>query len=131
MFRKFRIKDIMRIIKKVEERIGKVEAAIIFGSATRSGCGEWSDLDLLVVTDNIQAMNPLERFKIIVELTDGKIDLFIYSYDELERMMYRGNPLALSTLIEGEQIISSNRVLELAEKARRLYKRIGRMWIRR
>ena len=124
-------KDVVEFVEKVKKKIGSVEAVLIFGSWVRSSGGSWSDIDLLLVSDSVHGMHPLERFKLISELRSGRIDLFIYSYRELEEMMRKGNPLALSVLIEGKPITASSRVLELAKKAKEMYVRINRMWVRK
>jgi len=46
-------------------------------------------------------------------------------------MAMRGNPLALSALIEGVKVVSSKRVDELSRKLSETYTRRGRMWIPR
>lgn len=58
-----------------------------------------------------------------------KIDVFIYTYEELVNMMNKGNPLALSALIEGIPIKLSKRIEELKNKAQKMYKRVGRCWV--
>jgi len=107
----------------------RIEAALVFGSWARSGGGEWSDIDLLIVSDDAKHIGILERFSIATELRREKIDVFIYTYEELVNMMNKGNPLALSALIEGIPIKLSNRIEELKNKAQKMYKRVGRCWV--
>lgn len=59
----------------------------------------------------------------------GKVQAFAYTFDELARMVERGNPLALSALIEGKVLFASERVCSLIEKARKRFVRVGRAWI--
>ncbi|RLE57218.1 MAG: hypothetical protein DRJ40_02560 [Thermoprotei archaeon] len=121
--------------KRVEELISKlskvfgIEAVIVFGSWARSGGGEWSDLDVLVVTDDVKNIDILERFRIATEYKPPRVDVFLYTYGELENMMKRGNPLALSALVEGIPLKASSRVLKLMEVAKQRYIRRGRVWI--
>jgi predicted nucleotidyltransferase len=107
----------------------RIEAALVFGSWARSGGGEWSDIDLLIVSDDAKHIGILERFSIAAELRREKIDVFIYTYEELVNMMNKGNPLALSALIEGIPIKLSKRIEELKNKAQKMYKRVGRCWV--
>ena len=58
------------------------------------------------------------------------MDLLLYTFEELERMASKGNPLALLALIEGTPIVSSRRVEELRSRVARIYTRRRRMWIR-
>jgi hypothetical protein len=43
-------------------------------------------------------------------------------------MVDKGNPIALSALIEGIAIITNKEVEKLKEKALKTYKRTGRAW---
>lgn len=128
---KFRCRGVERVLEELAGRGFKVEAAIIFGSWARSGGGDWSDLDVLVVTDDVRSTPILDRFKLAAELRTHRVDLFLYTFEELKSMAMRGNPLALSALIEGVPIVSSPRVEELIREARRTYTRRGRTWTRR
>ena len=58
-----------------------------------------------------------------------RVDLFIYTFREVESMMRRGNPLILSALVEGTPIKVSSRVENLMIEARKRFRREGRMWI--
>ena len=121
-----------KLIEATLPELGKrlrIEAALVFGSWARSGGGEWSDIDLLIVSDDAKHISILERFSIATELRREKIDVFIYTYEELVNMMNKGNPLALSALIEGIPIKLSNRIEELKNKAQKMYKRVGRCWV--
>ena len=106
-----------------------VEAAIVFGSWSRSGGGAWSDVDLLIVSDHVKNINPLERFKTATELKPPKTDIFLYTYDELKSMLNKNNPLAISALAEGKPIKTSKRIQQLINQAKQQYVRKGRMWI--
>lgn len=120
--------------RSVEEVINEfsklfsVEAVIVFGSWVRSGGGEWSDVDVLIVGD-VSHLSPLERFKLVVEHKPPRTDVFLYTYEELKNMLKRGNPLAISALVEGISVKISKRVEELAKQAKRHYVRRGRVWI--
>ncbi|PUA34022.1 MAG: hypothetical protein B7O98_01010 [Zestosphaera tikiterensis] len=127
-FEKSWISAVEEAVKKIREKVGLVEAVIVIGSWSRSGGGVWSDVDVLVVTDEVEGMNILDRFAIASELDLRRVDVFMYSYSELESMARKGNPLALSALIEGVKLISSRRVDELARRISKHYIRIGRMW---
>jgi hypothetical protein len=61
---------------------------------------------------------------------EDTVDLLLYTFEELERMASKGNPLALSALIEGTPMVSSSRVEELRSRVARIYSRRGRMWVR-
>jgi hypothetical protein len=75
-------------------------------------------------------MSVLDRLYISAEYKRYGVDLLLYTFEELERMASKGNPLALSALIEGTPIVSSSRVEELRSRVARIYTKRGRMWIR-
>ena len=103
---------------------------ILHGSWARGGGGDWSDVDLLVVSDSVKSMSILNRLYISAEYRRYGVDLLLYTFEELERMASKGNPLALSALIEGTPIVSSRRVEELRSRVAKIYSRRGRMWVR-
>jgi len=117
-------------LEKLSKKLG-VESAIVFGSWSRGGGGEWSDVDLLVVTDGVEDVKVLDRFYIAVECKAPRVDLFLYTYKELENMAKRGNPLALSALVDGVPVKLSARVSDLIELAKRMYERRGRFYVER
>jgi len=120
------------VVREVLERLAKrfgVESAMVFGSWSRRGGGEWSDVDLLVVTEAVEGVSVLDRFYIASEYKVPRVDLFLYTYKELEDMVKKGNPLALSALVDGLPVKLSDRVSALIEYAKRRYERRGRFYV--
>jgi predicted nucleotidyltransferase len=122
--------EIVDIVVRELRRTIDIEAVILHGSWARGGGGDWSDVDLLVVTDSVKSMGILDRLYISAEYRRYGVDLLLYTFEELERMASKGNPLALSALIEGTPMVSSRRVEELRSRVAKIYSRRGRMWIR-
>jgi predicted nucleotidyltransferase len=122
-------RDLSKIIEEIKKKF-IVEAIIIFGSWSRSGGGDWSDIDLLVVAKDLEKLSILERFSISAEYKRYRIDLFLYTYEELESMALKGNPLILSALLEGIFLEAKPRVIELRNRIREIYIKKGRTWIR-
>jgi len=119
-------------VREALERLARrfsVESAIVFGSWSRRGGGEWSDVDLLVVTEAVESVSVLDRFRITTEYKIQRVDLFLYTYKELEDMVKKGNPLALSALVDGVPVKLSDRVSALIEYAKRRYERRGRFYV--
>lgn len=108
-----------------------VESAIVHGSTARGGGGRWSDVDVLVVSDDFLHVPFLERLSILSKVKVDRVEALGYSYDELKRMMKKGNPLVLGALIEGRIVVESQRVKELREEAEKTYFRRGRAWLPR
>ncbi len=120
------------VVREVLERLARrfgVESAMVFGSWSRRGGGEWSDVDLLVVTEAVEGVSVLDRFYIASEYKVPRVDLFLYTYKELEDMVKKGNPLALSALVDGLPVKLSDRVSALIEYAKRRYERRGRFYV--
>ena len=118
-------------LERVEARLGRVEGVILFGSVAKGQAGEWSDLDVMVVSDAFEGMSVPDRIGLLLELAGPRIEPFGYTYAELTRMVKRANPLALGALIEGRFIKASGRLLRLAEEASKAYVREGRVWVPR
>lgn len=118
----------LKTIRNIENFI-EVEAALLFGSWARSGGGEWSDIDILVISESVKNISILERFKISRELTTSRIDLFIYTYEEIVKMLRQNNPLVISALYEGLILRPSRKILELIDLVRRCYHKINNVYI--
>jgi len=118
-------------LRRIEARIGEVEGLILFGSTARGQAGEWSDIDVLVVSDSLKDLPVPERIGLLLEEAGPRIEPLGYTYAELVRMVEAANPLALSALIEGIFIKASERLRELASKASREFVRKKRMWLPR
>lgn len=72
-----------------------------FGSVARGEADEWSDLDLLIVTDT--ALPFFERFREFAGIYNvwPRVDLLIYTPEELERMVAEQRPIVVRALGEG------------------------------
>lgn len=120
--------DIEVFVEKIRSTL-PVESIIIFGSYAKDQHGNWSDIDVLIISDYFKDVSILDRFKILQEFKVGRIEPFTYTYEELCRMVDKGNPLALNALIEGNELMASPRIKELMSKAKSTYEKKGRMWI--
>jgi len=124
------LRAVKEAVERLSERFGRPEAVIVFGSWSRSGGGNWSDIDVFVVADGVEGINILDRFASLADLRVLGLDVFVYSFREVESMARRGNLLVLSALIEGLRVLSSERVEMLAAELTKVYRRVGRMWVR-
>ena len=78
------------------------EKTIIFGSYVRDEMDEYSDLDFVVIKKTEKRF--IERLIEVAGLIDlnlGKVDVFVYTPEEIERMMEWGNPFIERVLKEG------------------------------
>ena len=124
-----RIGDLMDAVKGLESELGDVEAVIIYGSAAKGGMGVWSDIDVFMVSDGFRGLSLLDRISLLMEHMQHPVEALGYTYHELARMVNRANALALNALIDGRVVFASKRVLKLREKASKMFRRRGRMWI--
>ena len=123
------VKNVERVLSELSREFN-VEAAIVFGSWSKSGGGDWSDVDLLIVSNSVSELSILDRFSLTSEFRKWGVDVFLYTLKELENMVNKGNPIALSALVEGIPLIMNREVEKLRRKAISTYKRTGRVWIK-
>lgn len=115
-------------MEELDRTLGPVEGLILFGSWARGEAGTWSDVDVLVVSDAFRGLPVPDRIGLLLEHARPPIQPLGYTFEELENMVRKANPLALSALVEGIFLRASERLRELAEKARSSYERRGRVW---
>ena len=84
---------------------------------------------MLIVSDDFAKLDPLQRFHLATLYLHKRVQVFAYTYHELEKMTHRGNPLALTALIEGKPLKTSERIERLSTYAKKCYKRENRTWI--
>jgi predicted nucleotidyltransferase len=123
------VKNVERVLSELSREFN-AEAAIVFGSWSRSGGGDWSDVDLLIVSNSVSELSILDRFSLTSEFRKWRVDVFLYTLKELENMVNKENPIALSALVEGIPLIMNREVEKLRRKAISTYKRTGRVWIK-
>ena len=123
------VKNVERVLSELSREFN-VEAAIVFGSWSRSGGGDWSDVDLLIVSNSVSELSILDRFSLTSEFRKWRVDVFLYTLKELENMLNKGNPIVISALVEGIPLIINREVEKLRRKAISTYKRTGRVWIK-
>ena len=128
--REVRLGEALRFVEAVGSAID-VEAAIVHGSVARGVATVRSDVDVIIISEFFRGMKIYDRVGFLLQFKVGRVDPLGYTYDELERMAFSGNPLALGALVEGIFLKASDRVLRLSEEVRRLYVRVGRVWVRK
>jgi predicted nucleotidyltransferase len=81
------------------------EKIILFGSYVRGDSDEYSDLDFVVVKKTKKRF--LERLIEVAKLIDndlGKVDVFVYTPEEFQRMVEWENPFIQNVLREGRVV---------------------------
>jgi predicted nucleotidyltransferase len=78
---------------------------IIFGSGARGDLDEYSDLDFVVIKRTDKRF--MDRLLEIAKLIDndlGKVDVFVYTPEEFEKMERAGNPFIERVCLEGKVV---------------------------
>lgn len=93
--------DLGELRRRVAPHVRRARKVIAFGSVARGDADDWSDLDLIIVSETARPF--FERFKDFRGLYDvwPRLDLLIYTPDEFERMLAEENPLIARAVAEG------------------------------
>ncbi|MBI2918450.1 MAG: nucleotidyltransferase domain-containing protein [Chloroflexi bacterium] len=79
-----------------------VEAVYLFGSFATGEVHEGSDIDLVIVGDFRQRFP--YRARAILDLTELPIEPLVYTREEFEDMVARGNPFIAEVLRTGQRL---------------------------
>ena len=95
------LRDLDELKRRIAPHVQRATKVIAFGSVARGESDAWSDLDLLIVAETRRPF--FERFKDFAGLYDvwPRLDLLIYTPEELARMVDEENPLVTQALREG------------------------------
>ncbi len=80
------------------------ERVVLFGSHARGDAAPTSDIDLLVVKKTDRRF--LDRLLDAIEAMDPEeaVDILVYTPEELDGMVRRGNPFVTRALSEGREL---------------------------
>ena len=95
------IHDLDALRQRLAPYLRRAQKAIVFGSVARGDADEWSDLDLVIVTDTTRPF--LERYRDFEGLYDvwPRLDLLIYTPAEFAQMQEEGRSFIEHVLGEG------------------------------
>jgi len=124
-------------IKKYIEalKILKPKLVILHGSIARKEFGLGSDVDLIVVSDNLPD-KIMDRIKLLYEIDETKAPLDIKGYKskEIREMIKKGNPLIMDAMEDGIILFADENflkeILEFYKEERKNFKRIEKGWMR-
>ena len=108
--------DLKEIVHKLKKLPFKVVLAILFGSSTRGTLCRDSDIDILIVSDEI----PLHRHRRQSEISliknliniDRPLDILLLTREECFSNFRNHNPLFLDIATEGKVLIAEDEFLE-------------------
>jgi len=124
-------------IKKYIEALKtlKPKLVILHGSIARKEFGLGSDVDLIVVSDNLPD-KIMDRIKLLYEIDETKAPLDIKGYksEEIREMIKKGNPLIMDAMEDGIILFADENflkeILEFYKEERKNFKRIEKGWIK-
>ena len=101
-------RDVQKKINKLVNRLKdhyKPDKIILFGSFARGDYHEGSDVDLIVIKDDVPD-NFLRRLDEVLDFCDGEIEvqILVYKKEEIKRMLEEGNDFIRTVLKEGKVI---------------------------
>jgi hypothetical protein len=94
----------------VNTTLGSDVTVVLFGSYARGDFNEWSDIDILVMTNHDLPSNPLTRLDPVIRCiteTRAPIEPVVISRSEFTRLISKKNPLALDVLNNGIVLIGN------------------------
>ena len=90
-----RIREWLKVLGSVErfaarlvEKLGPV-TIILYGSYARGDFNQWSDVDLVVVSDKFSGIRVLDRYKLIEDLVEPLIQPVLLAPEELREVLSR------------------------------------------
>jgi len=80
----------------------KIKKAILFGSYVRGDFNEWSDIDILIIVDEIDEINPIKRIEKVMDclMKYSSVEIVILTVKEYKEKKLKNNPI----IIECEEI---------------------------
>jgi len=91
---------------KLKEEIGPL-TAILYGSFARGNFNLGSDIDVLIISNNLP-LNPLKRMELLYRCISGGIEPKGYTQAEFISMLKLQNPIALNTLQNGVILLDNS-----------------------
>lgn len=83
----------------LQQELGPLSAVLI-GSVARGDFNLGSDLDVLIISDNLPA-NPLKRSRLLYSMVKPMIEPKGYTKAEFNTLLYKKNPLVVAVAKEG------------------------------
>lgn len=94
---KDRIKIAVSYLERLSLHLGKI-TAVLYGSTVRGDFKDWSDMDIVVISDNLPA-DPMERLDILYESSEGLIEPKGFTVEELKTLINK--PFGKLLILEG------------------------------
>lgn len=118
-------REIARYVQRVVKHL-QPEGVVLYGSRATGSYGEGSDIDIVVVADNLPA-DFLERLSILAELnrSTAPIEAMGYTRREFCRMLRKRHPTALYALEEGKVLFDRGFIREMRLRFGKMKRDLG------
>jgi predicted nucleotidyltransferase len=107
------VEEAWRFASCAEGKLGRI-TVIMAGSYARGDFNEWSDIDLLVVTDKPLPPNPIHRLSMVedcIKITPD-VEPVILTVEELWKRYQKNDPLVREAMEKGLTIIDKLKLKE-------------------
>ncbi len=105
-----RLLDLARRFVSVLDPALSIRAAVVFGSLARGDFNRWSDIDLLIVADNLPAGHG-QRLDTLGAWPPG-VQPIVWTPEEWQGQRRRGNPIAVEAAASGVWLAGSREDLD-------------------
>jgi len=95
--------ELREFVRRVLALLGEETTVILYGSMARGDYGDWSDVDLVVISDRL-AGGSLERTEELIKLNRGlyiPLEVVAYTEEGFLRALRALSPTALDAIHEG------------------------------
>ena len=118
-------RDTERYVRRILRKL-KPRSIILYGSMAKGTYGVGSDIDLLIISDNLP-YNFLDRLKLLNEInsTTAPIEALGYTTKEFEKMLRKKHPTALDALEEGIILYDDGYLLKIKELFEKIKEELG------
>jgi predicted nucleotidyltransferase len=90
-----------------------VVAAVVVGSVARGDFNVWSDVDVVIVADELPPRTP-DRASLLVSDAPPRVQPVGFTREELGEALRRGNPLAVDAAHHGVVLVGGDELRRLA-----------------
>ncbi len=88
----------------MKARLPGVRAAVVFGSVARGDWNKWSDIDVLIVADDLPD-DPLKRMDLSLDTAHPGVQAVLWTPAELEDRRIRRDPIATESDTVGVPVL--------------------------
>ncbi|CAN5711128.1 nucleotidyltransferase domain-containing protein [soil metagenome] len=104
-----RLATATRYVRALSKRVELLDAVVI-GSTARGDFNVWSDIDVVVVAQDLPERAP-DRALLLAQDARGGVQAVGFTPDEFGAALRKGNPMAREALASGERVLESGRLL--------------------